>query len=127
MKSLRHYEIFRKLPDNDAKWLESRTDLDEAKNRLEQLQINSPGVYFVLDTQNTEWSVSQDCRPANRPSETDIDGKGHRASTTRDGTDGLSAGPKKGYAPPAFRRIEIPRSARRHALGDPPQSRHRRN
>jgi hypothetical protein len=109
LRSLRRYEIFQKLPDNDAKWLESRTDLDEAKNRLEQLQINSPGVYFVLDTQNAECSVSKDCCPETRPSETDIDCKRRSSSKIRNGTDGPSAGARKGYAPPAFRRIGKPR------------------
>ncbi len=103
MKSVMRYEIFQKVPDSDIKWLEFRTSLKEAKNRLKQLEVLCPGFYFILDIQNARFIVPHHSSSANSPSKADF------GKTVRNRTDGMSAGRSKDYAPPSVRRIQIPR------------------
>jgi len=86
------YEIFQKLPSQQAAWIESATSLDEAKTRLRQLTEMFPADYFfIFDRRNACFIVPQD------------DTAGSLTSRATKGR-----GP---YVPPAIRRIGIPENS----------------
>lgn len=56
------YEIFRKVESQAAIWVETATNLEDAKARIAELRRMFPGDYFIFDTQNICFVVpAEDC------------------------------------------------------------------
>jgi hypothetical protein len=53
MRAVQHYEIFQKLSSKSPIWVETATDLEDAKNRLKELTHMFPADYFILDCENS--------------------------------------------------------------------------
>lgn len=46
------FEIFQKLPDKRARYVETGSSLEEAKKRMNELAKMFPADYFIFDRQN---------------------------------------------------------------------------
>ena len=57
------YEIFWKLADRQAIWIETVESLEKAKRRIQELAKDSRGDYFVFDTLNVCFVVQNDAEP----------------------------------------------------------------
>jgi len=119
MTPVRRYEIFQKLPDTQATWVESATSLDDAKDRLKQLAVMFPADYFILDAENACFIIPRDPASGELESDAEIALETDFANTAGNPTAEAttSSGPSKKeskernkeYAPPAIRRVRIPR------------------
>ena len=49
---MQRYEIFEKLPSKQVAPVESATTLDDAKERIKQLEQMFRGEYFIFDSEN---------------------------------------------------------------------------
>jgi hypothetical protein len=52
MSSTSRFEIFQKLPDKQATYVEAGNNLEEAKKRLSELAVMFPADYFIFDREN---------------------------------------------------------------------------
>jgi hypothetical protein len=46
------FDIFKKLPDGHPIWVKAVDGLEEARNQLARLALNSPGEYFIYSARN---------------------------------------------------------------------------
>ena len=57
---MQYLEIFQKLPDKRATWVERAIGLEDAKSRLKELAQMFPADYFILDRENSTLVVPFD-------------------------------------------------------------------
>lgn len=60
MSTASRFEIFQKLPNKQATWVETGSTLEEAKKRLKELAVMFPADYFIFDTENACFVVPCD-------------------------------------------------------------------
>jgi hypothetical protein len=60
VRSPSRFEIFQKLPDKRATWVETGDTLEEATKRLKELAVMFPADYFIFDTENACFVVPCD-------------------------------------------------------------------
>jgi len=46
------FDIFKRLPDGHPLWVNAVEGLEEARNQLARLAVNSPGEYFIYSARN---------------------------------------------------------------------------
>ena len=51
------YQIFQKLPSEEAMYVETAVSLEDAKNRWKELKHMFPGDYFILDRKRSVFIV----------------------------------------------------------------------
>ena len=59
------YQIFQKLPGEQPTWVEAATELENARNRLQELTVQFPAAaYFIFDTANANFIIPAEKTPA---------------------------------------------------------------
>lgn len=60
MSTTSRFEIFQKLPNNQAAMVETGSTLEEAKKRLKELAVMFPADYFIFDREDACFVVPCD-------------------------------------------------------------------